>query len=173
MLNHCRNFRDKEDIKRRALADGWKISDNGGFISTAERQCVNSRIQGSAGYMTKRALISIYNNPRMKELGFKVLLTVHDEIIGECPVDNVAECGKLLSECMINAAKPECTCPMKCDVEVSREWYGNTIDKLDEYIKDYHNNAVKDLKYYDESWITDPEHPENAEEAAKVWSQSE
>lgn len=173
LLNQCRNFRDKEDIKRRALADGWKISDNGGFISTAERQCVNSRIQGSAGDMTKRALISIYNNPRMKELGFKVLLTVHDEIIGECPVDNVAECGKLLSECMINAAKPECTCPMKCDVEVSREWYGNTIDKLDEYIKDYHNGAVKDLKYYDESWITDPEHPENAEEAAKVWSQSE
>ena len=169
-LNRCRNFRDREDIKRRALADGWKITDNGGFISTAERQCVNSRIQGSAGDMTKRALISIYNNARMKELGFKIILTVHDEIIGECPVENAAECGQLLSQCMIESARPECTCPMKCDVELSREWYGHTIDRLDDYIKDYHNNAIKDMKYYDESWISDPEHPENAEEAKRVWS---
>lgn len=169
LLNNCRNFRDKEEIKRRALSDGWKITDNGGFISTAERQCVNSRIQGSAGDMTKRALISIYNNKRMKELGFKIILTVHDEIIGECPVDNVEECGKLLSECMIGAARPECSCPMKCDVEISKQWYGHTIDKIKEYIEDYHNNAIKDYKFYDESWITDANHPENAQEAARVW----
>lgn len=120
--------------------------------------------------MTKRALINIYNNARMKELGFKILLTVHDEIIGECPVENAEECGKLLSESMITAALPECSCPMKCDVEISREWYGHTIDRLDDYIKDYHEGKLKDIKFYDESWINDAEHPENAEEAARVWS---
>lgn len=36
----------KEQIKAKAREEGIIIKDNGGFIADAERQCVNSRIQG-------------------------------------------------------------------------------------------------------------------------------
>ena len=36
----------KEQVKAKAREDGIIIKDNGGFIAQAERQCVNSRIQG-------------------------------------------------------------------------------------------------------------------------------
>ena len=36
----------KEQVKAKAKEDRIIIKDNGGFISQAERQCVNSRIQG-------------------------------------------------------------------------------------------------------------------------------
>ena len=44
LLNSARNFRDKLSIKQQAFKDGINITDNGGFISEATRQCVNSRV---------------------------------------------------------------------------------------------------------------------------------
>lgn len=120
-------FRQKQDVKMRALNDGIKIKDNGGFISEATRQCVNSRIQGSAADMTKLAMNHIWRDERLKKLGFKILLTVHDEIIGECPEENAKEVAKLLSEDMINSAKEKVSVPMKCDAEITRAWYGEPI----------------------------------------------
>lgn len=120
-------FRQKFDIKNKALNDGIKIKDNGGFISEATRQCVNSRIQGSAADMTKLAMNQIWRDERLKKLGFKILLTVHDEIIGECPQENAREVAKLLSEDMINSAKDKISVPMKCDAEITKAWYGEPI----------------------------------------------
>ena len=44
-LNNAR-FSQKRQIIQKALQEGIKIKDNGGFIAQATRQCVNSRIQG-------------------------------------------------------------------------------------------------------------------------------
>ena len=120
-------FRQKLDIKTKALNDGIKIKDNGGFISEATRQCVNSRIQGSAADMTKLAMNQIWRDERLRKLGFKILLTVHDEIIGECPAENAKEVAKLLSEDMINSAREKVSVPMKCDAEITRAWYGEPV----------------------------------------------
>ena len=49
----------KEQVKAKAKEDGIIIKDNGGFIAQAERQCVNSRIQGSAADMSKKAMILV------------------------------------------------------------------------------------------------------------------
>lgn len=126
-LNNARGFRDKLNIKTRALNDGIKIKDNGGFIAEATRQCVNSRIQGSAADMTKLAMCCIWNDQRLKDLGFKILITVHDEIIGECPVENAQKAAEILSEDMINSARDKVCVPMKCDAEITKAWYGEQI----------------------------------------------
>ncbi len=89
----------------------------------AERQCVNARIQGGAASMSKRAMINVHNNERLKELGFKLLIAVHDELIGECPEENKEECKQLLSEIMINSALPDVVVPMKCDTDDFKSWY--------------------------------------------------
>ena len=129
LLKNCKSFQDRENIKKRAAVEGVKIKDNGGFIAQARRQCVNARIQGSAADMSKRAMIAIYNNQRLRELGFKLFL-VHDEIAGECPKENAEEVSKLLSQLMIQSAKPECSVKMKCDTYQVSRWYEDDFSDL-------------------------------------------
>lgn len=44
--NECKGRQQIEKLKQEAASQGIDIRDNGGFISQAERQCVNARIQG-------------------------------------------------------------------------------------------------------------------------------
>ena len=130
LLNSTRNFRDKLNIKQQAFKDGIKVVDNNGFIAEATKQCVNSRIQVSAADMTKIAMSKIWRNKRLRELGYKLILTVHDEVIGECPIENAKEAGEIVSDIMKESPKPQVLVPMKCDIEVTKNWYGPEI-KLD------------------------------------------
>lgn len=126
-LSKAYGFKQKNDIKAQALKEGIKIKDNGGFISEATRQCVNSRIQGSAADMTKIAMGKVWRDQKLKDLGFKLLITVHDEVIGECPIENAKEAAERLSAIMIESAKPEIQVPMKCDAEITKNWYGPEV----------------------------------------------
>lgn len=126
MLDKAFGRSAKEAIKAQALQQGVHIKDNGGFIAEATRQCVNSRIQGSAADQTKLAMILIGNDKRLEELGFRLLLPVHDELIGECPEENIDEVAERFSALMVEAAK-DLAVPSKCDVEISRCWYGDSV----------------------------------------------
>ena len=88
---------------------------------------VNARIQGSAADLTKAAMISLHNNVRLKELGFRMLIPVHDEIIAECPEENLKECAELLAQTMSDAAARILDMPINCDVACSYQWYGEEV----------------------------------------------
>ena len=128
LLDKAYGRQQKEEIKAKAKAEGIIIKDNGGFIADAERQCVNSRIQGSAADMTKKAMILVGNDERLKELGFKLLIPVHDELIAECPIENAKECEERFAYLMSIAAKDKLEVPISCDVTLTHEWYGEEID---------------------------------------------
>ena len=123
-------FGQKKQIIQKALQDGIKIKDNGGFIAQATRQCVNSRIQGSAADLTKLAMIKLNNNEELKKLGFRMLIPVHDEIIAECPKENVNECSKLLADTMCKAAEEILNMPISCDVSITDCWYGKELSVI-------------------------------------------
>ena len=125
-LHNCR-FNEKRRIFEQANEEGIWIVDNGAKIADATRQCVNARIQGSAADLTKLAMIELDRNERLKELGFRLLIPVHDEVIAECPEENVKECSKLLAETMSKAAERLLEMPIKCDVAITREWYGEEL----------------------------------------------
>lgn len=125
-LKNC-YFSQKRKIFEEANKEGIWIIDNGGKIADAERQCVNSRIQGSAADMSKLAMILVGNDERLKELGFRLLIPVHDELIAECPEENVKECSERFAMLMSKAAESRLTIPIKCDVEVTRAWYGEEL----------------------------------------------
>ena len=125
-LHECR-WNEKYKVVQAAAQDGIRIIDNGGKIADATRQTVNSRIQGSAADLTKLAMIELNNNERLKELGFKLLIPVHDEVICECPEENVKECSQLLAETMSKAAEQILEMPIKCDVAITKQWYGEEI----------------------------------------------
>ena len=123
-------FNQKQKIKQEAEKDGIIITFNDLKIKDAERQCVNARIQGSAADMSKLAMILVGNDARLKELGFRLLIPVHDELIAECPEENAKECKERFAMLMSKAAESRLTIPIKCDVEVTKCWYGEGV-KID------------------------------------------
>ena len=125
-LHNCK-FKDKQKIFKQANEEGIWIIDNGAKIADATRQVVNSRIQGSAADLTKLAMIELNKSERLKELGFRLLIQVHDEIIAECPEENMEECSKLLAELMSKSAETILEMPIKCDVEITKAWYGEEV----------------------------------------------
>ena len=127
LLENVKSRKQYEEIQAKALSEGIEIHDNGGFISQSERQAVNSRVQGGAATLTKMAMLNIFRDKKLKELGFTLLITVHDEILGECPKEKAEECAQRLSQVMIDTAKPYLNVPMNCDTYVVPCWY------LDEY----------------------------------------
>ena len=127
-LDKAFGWKKKNDIIQSALAQGIKIKDNGGFIAQAERQCVNSVIQGGAADMAKLAMIHINNDEIMKELDFHLLICVHDEVIGECPIENAKEASERLAQLMIDAPKGKIDIPMKVDCEITKNWYGESVE---------------------------------------------
>ena len=120
-------FGQKRKIFEEANKEGIWIVDNGGKIADAQRKCVNARIQGSAADMSKLAMILVGNDERLKELGFRLLIPVHDELIAECPEENVKECSERFAMLMSKAAESGLTIPIKCDVEITKAWYGESI----------------------------------------------
>ena len=126
-LRRCK-FWEKRKVFEEANKDGIWIIDNGGKIADAERQCVNARIQGSAADMSKLAMIKVGKDARLKELGFRLLIPVHDELIAECPEENAKECSERFAQLMSEAATSKLEIPIKCDVEITRSWYGERVE---------------------------------------------
>jgi len=128
-LLNCRQYKARLSLLDKIRAQGISIKDNTRKVTDAERQCVNSRVQGSAADLTKLAMIELYNNQELRNLGFKMLIPVHDEIIAECPVENSARCAELMSSCMLRAGK-DLEVPLKCDVDAFYHWYGEKLDPV-------------------------------------------
>lgn len=51
----------------------------------AERAAINTPLQGGAADVVMKAMVLISRNERLKELGWKMLLQIHDELIVEGP----------------------------------------------------------------------------------------
>lgn len=83
----------------------------------------NSIVQGSAAELTKMAMLKVFNSKRFAELGGRVVLQVHDELIAEAPIDTYEECGELLSSLMSEAGS-FLPFTISCDVTTTLRWYG-------------------------------------------------
>ena len=118
----------KQRVKEMAKEEGYEIKDNGGKIADAQRQCVNSIIQGSAADMTKLTMIKIYNDPELNKLGYKLIIPVHDEVLGVCPRENAKRVAERLTEIMVHIVDGKFKIPMKCDIEVTERWYGEGLE---------------------------------------------
>lgn len=117
-----------EVIKEAESVDKIKIINNGAKIAQAERQCFNAVIQGSAGQFTKLALINIYRNQRLRELNYYLLLPVHDEILGECPIENAKEVSQIVQNIMVHAGDEKLKgIKISTDIAISKRWYGEKI----------------------------------------------
>ena len=113
----CGRKRRLPDIKSK---DRWTKA-------RAERQCLNAMIQGSSADCMKLAMISIHNNKRLRELNAKLVLTVHDEVEIECPVEHAKEVADIMTTIMKDIGENLFNIKMKCDEEFMFRW-GEPID---------------------------------------------
>ena len=123
-MHSARGSKERAAVVSDAKKTGIIIKQNGGFIGDAERQCVNSAIQGGAASMTKSAMNMIYRDEELNSLDFHLVNAVHDELIGECPVENAERCAELLTGLMKSAAK-DIPVKFKCDAEIEHSWGEN------------------------------------------------
>ena len=112
-----------EKLAKEALKEGIKIEAFTGRRSQAERQCVNAMIQGGAATMTKIAMNKIFRDPILNQYGFKMLIGVHDELIGQCKEEYKDVCADRLCEVMKTCVSDVVDVPFKCDPSVVRRWY--------------------------------------------------
>lgn len=140
-LENVKWKRDYDNLKAEALKDGVEIHDNQGHIAQAERQAVNFQAQGASSEINKLSMITIDKDPHLKELGVKLLLTIHDEVIVECPSENAEEVAEILPKILTTAAGDRMKCPLKADSSVIRHWYE---DDMITVLNDYFTSFTKD-----------------------------
>jgi len=81
-----------------------------------EREAINAPIQGSAADIMKIAMIRIPPAIQAARSKAKMLLQVHDELVLECPKDEMTGTARLVQEIMANAY------PMSIPLETEARW---------------------------------------------------
>ncbi|GJN26286.1 hypothetical protein PR202_gb14207 [Eleusine coracana subsp. coracana] len=90
-----------------------------------ERAAINAPVQGSAADVAMCAMLEIDRNIRLKELGWTLLLQVHDEVILEGPAESADVAKAIVVECMskpfygTNILNVELAVDAKC----AQNWY--------------------------------------------------
>ena len=88
----------------------------------AERNAINSPIQGTAADMIKLAMIKVH--AAMKKEGFKsrMILQVHDELVFDATKDEVKELKPLIIECMQKAMSLPNKVPVIAECGEGKNW---------------------------------------------------
>ncbi|CAJ2232295.1 DNA polymerase I [Companilactobacillus paralimentarius] len=105
--------------RRRYLPDIH--SKNFNVRNFAQRTAMNTPIQGSAADIIKVAMINMQKMLVKESLQANLLLQVHDEMIFEAPVSEIATLEKLVPSVMDSAVKLDV--PLKVETAHGKTWY--------------------------------------------------
>lgn len=85
-----------------------------------ERLAVNTPIQGSAADLIKIAMIAIFKRLRSEQLGTRMILQIHDELLFEVPEAELEVAKRVATEEMERAAT--LSVPLKVDLGIGVSW---------------------------------------------------
>ena len=86
----------------------------------AERMAVNTPVQGSAADLIKIAMIRIQKRINQEKLPLRMMLQVHDELVFECPRDQVEALSAMVQSEMENAMQLQV--PLVASVGSGENW---------------------------------------------------
>ena len=89
--------------------------------SQGERMALNTPIQGTAADIFKIAMINIHNELKKQNLKAKLIIQVHDELLIDCPNDEIEKVTKIVKDNMENVYKLKV--PLKVDIGMGYNWY--------------------------------------------------
>lgn len=93
---------------------------NMGIRQFAQRQAVNTPIQGTASDLIKLAMINISGVIKAKGLEAKMILQIHDELVFDLPTEELKALTELVKDKMEHVAKLDV--PIKVDMKKGPNW---------------------------------------------------
>jgi DNA polymerase-1 len=88
----------------------------------AERNAINSPIQGTAADMIKMAMIKIHHEFKARKLRSKMVLQVHDELVFDAPEDEAEIIKPLILDCMRTALPLPNGVPVEAEIGGGLNW---------------------------------------------------
>ncbi|KAL8098614.1 DNA polymerase I A, chloroplastic/mitochondrial-like [Apium graveolens] len=90
-----------------------------------ERAAINTPVQGSAADVAMCAMLEIVKNARLKELGWQLLLQVHDEVILEGPTESAEVAKDIVVDCMSKPFNGQniLKVGLSVDAKFAQNWY--------------------------------------------------
>ncbi len=89
-------------------------------LSLPERTAVNTVVQGSAADLIKLAMLRVHDRLRRDGLAAALVLQIHDELLLECPADEVPVAERLVADEMRSALRLEV--PLEVSVHSGASW---------------------------------------------------
>ena len=81
-----------------------------------ERMALNTPVQGTAADILKKAMIEIYQKLNEKHLKAKIIMQIHDELVLDCPKEEVEEVTLIVKTIMEGTYK--LNVPLKVDINI-------------------------------------------------------
>ncbi|RYD59368.1 MAG: DNA polymerase I [Sphingobacteriales bacterium] len=88
----------------------------------AERNAINTPIQGTAADMIKLAMINVHNAMAKTDLRSRMILQVHDELVFDVPMNEVEKIQPLIKESMESAMKLPHDVPVQAETGSGGNW---------------------------------------------------
>jgi len=85
-----------------------------------KRAAMNTPVQGTAADIIKLAMVRVDQALRRENLHSRLILQVHDELLLECPPDEVEQAAALLKRCMEDVIT--LNVPLQADVHQGANW---------------------------------------------------
>ncbi|MBI3162133.1 MAG: DNA polymerase I [Chloroflexi bacterium] len=85
-----------------------------------EREAINAPIQGTAADIMKIAMLKIPSALKAAKLKARMLLQVHDELVLECPKDEMEKTARIVQETMANAYPM--SIPLETEARAGKSW---------------------------------------------------
>lgn len=95
-------------------------SDNMAVQQFAQRQAINTPVQGSAADLIKLAMVHIQKELEKKRLRSRMIITVHDELVFNVVEEEKEEVVKFVREQMENSL--ELSVPVKVSMKIGKNW---------------------------------------------------
>ena len=95
-------------------------SSNNNVREFGKRAAMNTPVQGTAADIIKLAMVRVDKALRDRKMQSRLVLQVHDELILECPPEEIAQARQLLQECMENVISLHV--PLVAEVHEGSNW---------------------------------------------------
>lgn len=95
-------------------------SRNANLAQQARRMAINTVVQGSAADIIKRAMLEVDNSPVLRQLGARLILQIHDELLLEAPGGSARDAGEEVAKIMSNIYSLDV--PLAVDWGVGEDW---------------------------------------------------
>jgi DNA polymerase-1 len=88
----------------------------------AERNAINSPIQGTAADMIKMAMIKIHHEFKTRKFRAKMVLQVHDELVFDAPAEEAEAIKPVILDCMRTALPLPNGVPVEAEIGQGKNW---------------------------------------------------